>query len=190
MLGSHNTLTYFPLKGLFGGLFKKWSKCQEVNYIKQYSEGVRYFDVRIKFNKNKPVVVHNKDTYKAGESELKQFFSFLNTKKDSYIRIILDIRSKPKDANNQVKLFKEYISNIQRLYPFVHIDDAIVYWNWEHIVQPTLKVTEKHASVTSTAEVIKTPKHYAEKHNKEIRSTYRDILNSKDEVLLIDFVNI
>ena len=190
MLGSHNTLTYFPIKGLFGGIMKNWSKCQEINYIQQYEKGVRYFDVRIKFNKNKPVVVHNKNIYRAGENELNQLFSFLNIKKGCYVRLGLDIRKKPKDANKQLKLFKEYISTLQHKYPFMKIDDAIVFWNWEHIITPTIRVTEKHASVTSNWEVVKTPKNYASKHNNEIRNTYKNVLNSNKEVLLIDFVNL
>lgn len=190
MLGSHNTLTYFPMKGFFAGLTKCWSECQEKTVQEQYNLGVRYFDIRIKFDKNKPVVVHNKDTYKAGESELTQVFSFMNLKKDCYIRLILDIRSKPKDADNQVNLFKQYISKLQQLYPNLHIDDAIVYWTWEHIIQPTIQVTEKHASVTSTMAVIKTPKNYAKNHNKEIREQYKDIINNPKQVLLIDYVNI
>ena len=188
MLGSHNTFTYLPTKGFLSSFTKRWSRCQEVNYIKQYTEGVRYFDVRIKFDKGKPVIVHNKTTYKNGD--VKQLFAFLNLKKDSYVRMILDIRNKPKDADNQVKLFKALLSELQRLYIFVKIDDAIVYWNWEHLIKPTIKVTEKHASVVSNSEVFKTPKNYAEKHNKINRITYKNILDNKNEVLLIDFVNI
>jgi len=190
MLGSHNTLTYFPIKGLFGGIVKNWSKCQEVNFIKQYSLGVRYFDIRIKFDKNKPVVVHNGNTYKAGENELNQLFSFLNLKKDCYVRFGLDIRKKPKDADKQVKLFKEYINKISRTYIFITIADAITFWDWNHIITPKIQVTEKHASVTSTWELIKTPKHYAQKNNNINRIEYKKVLDSKTEVLLIDYVNI
>lgn len=190
MLGSHNTLTYFPIKGLFGSLKKNWSKCQEINYIQQYNCGVRYFDVRIKFDKNKPVVVHNNNTYKAGENELNQLFSFLNIKKDCYVRFGLDIRKKPKDADKQTKLFKEYIQSIQRKYPFIKIADAIIFWDWEHIINPLITVVERHASVTSTWELIKTPRNYASKHNKELKETYKDVLNSDKQVLLIDFVNL
>lgn len=191
MLGSHNALSYLSPSGLKSKLLNKWAKCQEVPYADQYALGVRYFDIHIKFEKGKPVIVHNNVTYKGGEGLLNQMFAFFNVKKNCYIRFGLDIRKKPKDADSQVKMFTDYVNNIQERYPFVKVADAIVYWDWSRPIMPaTIQVTEKHASVTSTIELLKTPRNYAKNNNTRIKEEYSSVVRAKKEVLLIDFVNL
>lgn len=190
MLGSHNTLSYLPTVGLKSKLLKPWAECQEIDFMRQYYRGVRCFDVRIRFDKGKPMIVHNGVTYKGGEKVLNELFHFMNTQQDCYLRLGLDIRKKPKDADEQTKLFEDYIQYIQRDYPYITLADAIIFWSWEHVIKPTVQVTEKHASVDSTWELIKTPKNYAKKYNKEIREQYANVLKDKVlQVLLIDFIN-
>ena len=190
MLGSHNALSYLSPKGFKSKILNNWAKCQEVDYTKQYDLGVRYFDVHIKFENNKPVIVHNKVTYQGGEDTLKALFSFMNLKKDCYLRLLLDVRSEPKDANNQICLFKRYIANIQQMYPFIKFADAIIFWSWTRVLPQQIAVTEKHASVTSTTELLKTPKNYAKNNNSNLKKEYVDVVNSANEVLLIDYINL
>lgn len=191
MLGSHNTLTYNKIRG-WRKLLTPWSKCQEVDYKKQYELGVRYFDIRIKFINNLPVAVHNKNIYKFGHTELDEMFSWMNEKGDCYFRIVLDIRKEPKDADKQRDLFEEYIAEIDEEYPNINIDRALIAWDYTYTrLDWTYKyIREKHASVTSDLEVIKTPKHYAKKHNSDIRDHYARLSARDNYVLLIDFVNI
>jgi hypothetical protein len=190
MLGSHNALSYLSPKGLKSKLLNKWAKCQEISYMDQYSVGVRYFDIHIKFEKNKPVVVHNNVTYKGDEKFLDQVFGFFNNMKDCYVRLLLDVRSKPKDADKQVSLFTNYIESIQKKYLFVKFADAIVFWSWTRVLPQKIEVTEKHASVTSTWELVKSPKNYAKNNNTKLRQQYKAVENANDKVLLIDFVNL
>lgn len=191
MLGSHNTLTYNKIRG-WRKLLTPWSKCQEVDYKKQYELGVRYFDIRIKFINNLPVAVHNKNVYKFGHTELDEMFSWMNEKEDCYFRIVLDIRKTPKDADKQGDLFEKYIANIEGKYPNINIDEALIAWDYTHtrLDREHKYIYEKHASVTSNWEVIKTPKHYAKQHNGSIRYSYKATLKSDNSALLIDFVNI
>ncbi len=58
------------------------------------------------------------------------------------------------------------------------------------MTQPALKITENHASVTNNVGIFKTPKRYARKNNDLILSMNREIAESENEVLLIDFVNL
>lgn len=190
MLGSHNALSYLSPKGLKSKLLNTWAKCQEVDYAAQYNLGVRYFDVHIKFEKGKPTIVHNAVTYKGGADTLKALFCFMNIKKDCYLRLLLDVRSRPRDADRQVSLFKSYIVDIQTVYPFIKFADAIVFWDWTRVVPQQISVTEKHASVTSTAALIKTPKKYAQNNNASLREEFKKAAKAKKEVLLIDYVNI
>ena len=185
MLGSHNTFTYLKTNNIFS----KWSKCQEINYRKQYTLGVRCFDVRIKFDKKGDLkLVHNCTIYKGGYEDLLHFLQFLSNKGDCYIRLILDIRKEPSDKNHQIKWFKDIIALIKTLN--IKIVEALTYWDWQYYEQDkSIKITEKHASVTNIWEVIKTPKNYAKKHNPEIRKENKNIIDSNTEILLIDFVN-
>lgn len=191
MLGSHNTLTYNKIRG-WRKLLTPWSKCQEVDYKKQYELGVRYFDIRIKFINNLPVAVHNKNVYKFGHTELDEMFSWMNEKGDCYFRIVLDIRKTPKDADEQGDLFEKYIANIEGKYPNINIDEALIAWDYTHtrLDREHKYIYEKHASVTSNWEAIKTPKHYAKQHNGIVRYSYKATLKSDNSALLIDFVNI
>lgn len=191
MIGSHNALSYLQPQGLKSKILNNWAKCQEMAYISQYNCGTRYFDIHIKFEKNKPIIVHNKVVYKGGEDTIKQVLSFLNIKRDCYVRWLLDIRKKPKDANNQTALFMGFVIDMRTQYPFVKVADAIVFWDWSRPLFPaTIQVTEKHASVTSTIELLKTPKNYAKNNNSKLREEYKDVIDSDKQVLLIDYVNL
>ena len=192
MIGSHNTFSYLPTKNIF----KRWGRCQEVNYIEQYNLGARCFDVRVKFDTEKKVrfgelervqIVHNNITYQGGWSELNRFFAFVAD--DCWVRLILDIRKKPKDAEKQQELFVRLIDYARNTLG-IKIAEAIVYWDWSYEVSPKLKITENHASVTGNVGIFKTPKMYAEKNNDLILSKNKEIVDSENEVLLIDFVNL
>jgi hypothetical protein len=192
MIGSHNTFSYLPTKNIF----RRWGRCQEVNYIEQYNQGVRCFDVRVKFDTKKKVrfgelervqIVHNNITYQGGWSELNRFFSFVAD--DCWVRLILDVRKKPKDAEKQQELFVRLIDYARNTL-HIKIAEAIVYWDWSYEVSPKMKITENHASVTGNVGIFKTPRMYAEKNNGLILSMNKEIVDSKNEVLLIDFVNL
>jgi hypothetical protein len=192
MIGSHNTFSYLPTKNIF----RRWGRCQEVNYIEQYNQGVRCFDVRVKFDTKKKVrfgelervqIVHNNITYQGGWSELNRFFSFVAD--DCWVRLILDVRKKPKDAEKQQELFVKLIDYARNTL-HIKIAEAIVYWDWSYEVSPKMKITENHASVTGNVGIFKTPRMYAEKNNGLILSMNKEIVDSKNEVLLIDFVNL
>ncbi len=162
----------------------------------QYYIGVRCFDVRVKFDTKRKVkfgelervqIVHNNITYKGGWSELNRFFAFVAD--DCWVRLILDIRKKPKDAEKQRELFVRLIDYARNTLG-IKIAEAIVYWDWSYEVSPKLKITENHASVTNNIGIFKTPRMYAEKNNDSILSMNKEIVDSENEVLLIDFVNI
>lgn len=192
MIGSHNTFSYLPTKNIF----KRWGRCQEVGYIAQYTFGVRCFDVRVKFDTKKKVnfhelervqIVHNNITYQGGWNELNRFFTFVAD--DCWVRLILDIRKKPKDAEKQQELFVRLIDYARNTL-HIKIAEAIVYWDWSYEVSPKLKITENHASVTNNVGIFKTPRKYAKKNNAKILADNKAIAENENEVLLIDFVNL
>ena len=186
MLGSHNSLTYLKSNNLF----KSWAKCQEINYLQQYNLGVRCFDVRIKFEKGQPKIVHNNVDYKGGKEVLDSLYKFMDSKGDCYLRLILDVRSTPKNEDVLVGMFKQYILYVQTYFPNIKFIEARTYWDWQNYCDVVFSVIEKHASVAGKVGVFKKPKDYAKNNNTTIREEYEEILQSGVEVLLIDFVNI
>ena len=132
-------------------------------------------------------IVHNNITYQGGWSELNRFFAFVAD--DCWVRLILDIRKKPKDAEKQQELFVRLIDYARNTLG-IKIAEAIVYWDWSYEVSPKLKITENHASVTNNVGIFKTPRMYAKKNNDLILSMNKEIADSENEVLLIDFVNL
>ena len=186
MLGSHNSLSYLKSNNLL----QRWAKCQEVAFAEQYNHGVRCFDVRIKFEKGKPKIVHNNIDYKGGETLLNSLFSFMNAKGDCWLRLILDVRKTPKNAEYLTTLFKKYIFYIQENCPNIKWAEAITYWNWDFIVEPKLRIIENHASVTNNVGLFKTPKMYAQKNNAKIKEEQKEVVEADNDVLLIDFVNL
>lgn len=58
MIGSHDTFTYLkPINPVFN-LFKRWWKCQNKTIDEQYTFGIRFFDIRIVWHKNKWYMAH------------------------------------------------------------------------------------------------------------------------------------
>ena len=189
MLGSHNTFSYLPTNNLL----RKWGRCQEVSYIEQYNQGVRCYDVRVKFSKKGDfekslTLVHNNIKYKGGWDTLKKFLFFAESMKCS-VRLILDVRKKPKDSGRQISLFYNLVYFAQTVLS-IKVVEAIIYWNWGYIIEPTVRIVEKHASVDNSVSLFRTPKKYSKKHNAQIVEEYSGIVNDDSAILLMDFVNI
>lgn len=190
MLGSHNSFSYLTPTKWWMKLFTPWAKCQNKTITEQYNAGVRYFDVRIAFNKNGSVrLVHNRVEYPS--SELFETLKTLNNKPDVYLRILLDIRKRPKraeDIANTTKWFYNFIDYVLKN-TTVTIDKAIIFWNWKHIIDNGIDVTEHHASVSAKwYEYIGGLECWAELHNHGALLSNSDIVESNEKVLLIDYV--
>lgn len=48
--GSHNTMSYLPVRQWWLRPFRAWGRCQRLNLRDQWKAGVRHFDLRIKFD--------------------------------------------------------------------------------------------------------------------------------------------
>lgn len=88
LLAAHNCLTYAENITHNDHIVQNHNRCQEVDIIQQYYLGVRMFDIRVrKGDDNKPIVAHGRVIYK---SDLDKVFEFLNSKTDTYVRILLE----------------------------------------------------------------------------------------------------
>lgn len=171
-------------------LLTPWSKCQNKTIAEQYNAGVRYFDVRIAFNKNGSIrLVHNWVKYPS--SELFEALRTLNNKSDVYFRVLLDMRKKPKGVENTADILRWFYGFLDyiMLNTTINISKAIIFWNWKHIIDNGIEVTEYHASVSGKwYEYIGGLECWAELHNNNILASTSDIIQSDKEVLLIDYV--
>lgn len=189
MIGSHNTMSYLPAKNLWGMITKYWSRCQDKNLIEQYNAGARFFDIRVCKKKDGWHYVHNKADY--GIADLQALIDFFKTHTDTYVRLIYDLRSTPKDpTERRISFYKEVV------YPllsnaWVRIT-YITFWDWNVNYTHTLSVgeIENHASVSAKwwAYILWGTKGYAKIWNEDNLQKYDNVVASDTMALLIDFI--
>lgn len=185
MLGSHNSLSYLPIKG-WKKISKPWTKCQNLTLEEQYEQGVRYFDLRVRKDKQGQWWYCHNSALFVPVMEHKEILEFLITKKAN-VRIILDVRKVPKDAENYKEDFLalvEWLTNNN-----LKIDSAIVYWEWYEYASCSIKQHEYHASVSAPwYKYILGTKWFANHYNQTILEEHKEVAKSNNEVLLIDYI--
>lgn len=184
MLGSHNSLSYLLIKGWMK-ILKPWTACQSLNVEEQWNKGVRYFDIRLrKDNEGNWCYCHNRAlfTYMEPDDDIIEFL----IKKKAYIRIMLDVRSKPK------KNAEEYKDEFFELCNYLiakgmQIDSIIVNYEWKEQYNRKIQQDEYHSSVSAPwYKYILGTKWFAKNHNKDkVNSEY---LKDDDKVLMLDFI--
>lgn len=190
MLGSHNSFTYLTPVKWWMRLLTPWTKCQSKTIVEQYEAGVRYFDIRVSFDKRGNIrLVHNKVQYPP--AQLFEGLRMLNNKPGVYVRVILDVRKKPsstKYTTQMIEWFYDFLYYIIK-HTTITIDKAIVFWNWKHIIDNGAATTEQHASVCAKwYEYICGIEYWSEMHNGTILSSNAKTIDSDNDVLLIDYI--
>lgn len=173
---SHDSISYAKPWGFWPKLIRPWHRCQSKTLDEQYGLGIRYFDIRIKFGDTYTIyLVHNNVKY---DITWEYVYGWLRKHKDCYARIILDQRKKPSDADGQAKLFESLLSVWIKEF---NIFEAIIYWNWKHLIKPSFNYSEYHYSVSSKwYEKLLGIKHFAKKNNSK--------KDYKSEDIMIDYV--
>lgn len=188
-LASHNSWSYLSPKKWWMKLLRFTARCQDVDIKTQYEKyGVRCFDLRLKFKNDAPVIVHNIVEYDIDSVGLSKDLEWLNSKKDVYIRIILDIRNKKEYTLKQKTLFIDFCTNAEKNFPWIKFwcgegisDKKVLY---KFIYSPSCE--EKYSSVCSPKWIDDWyPRFYAWKNNKKLKEKGTD-----REFLMIDFVNL
>ena len=189
MIGSHNSWSYLkPIKWWMRP-FAFMAKCQKSNIREQYEKyNVRIFDLRIRFELTNDVfyikLCHGLTEYPA--TYLWDDLRYLNNKKDVYIRLILDLRTKNLDKQDQRYNFVDFKDILETKFPNLKLICGRELPSWNKILDvPEPEIVEKYSSVCP-------PKIiddwwtwlYAKLHNKKNREKY------SDKNLLIDYVNI
>lgn len=163
MIGTHNSISYLKPVHWYQRLIKPWYQCQNLTLEEQYTQGVRYFDIRVDWINDSWHLVHNHiDFGLFTESCVKDFFK----DKDVNIRLGFDHRETPDRPYLYVKRFKQLIDYLINI--GWQIDSAITFWDWQELLTPTIKYTEYHMSVSGKwYDFILGTKVFAKIHNLE-----------------------
>lgn len=189
VIGSHNSWTYAEPRKWWMKLLAFTAKCQKLNIREQYLCGVRCFDLRIKINKDKQfTIAHGIIEYKYSFCELLNDLQYLDSKKDTYVRVLHEVRSEKEYNEESIEAFSNYCRILTLLF------EDIKFWNGRNLYDnrkdfvfntKDLNCDDKYASV-DYPKIIDDwwPWIYAYRNNKKI------IKNGTDkDVLLIDFVD-
>lgn len=201
MLASHNSMSYLSPTTLWMKMCKPWSKCQNRTIEEQIEKGVRFFDLRILphrvGNTYEAHFCHNTIDY--GKVNLDKSLGQIDKTAvtfgmNFYVRVTLDVRTKPKDANEMSEWFKQYVSKLKELYPNVIFDSVKIFWEWSNdLAEQNVNVIEKHWSVVEKKwyEYIMPIKWFAKNHNQSYITEYDNEYlteNPDTTALMVDYI--
>lgn len=187
IIGSHNSWSYFPVKKWWMKLIAFTARCQSKNIVEQYELGVRCFDLRIRFEKRKPIIAHGIIEYNITEKDLLESLTYLNMKGDTCVRILHEVRTKKQYTNESVDNFVDYVQKLEGRFANIKFWCGKNLYNWENDYNfwynPSCE--EKYSSVCPPKILDDWwPWLYARLNNKKIIKEGTD-----KDILLIDFVN-
>lgn len=204
MLGSHNSMSYLKPIHWWQRWQKPWYRCQEINLVQQYKQGVRYFDIRVNLIHGEWHFVHNKIDFghiNGGFKDIDKLIELAEKEnQEIYFSVILDRRKAPKTKEEQEYLlirFRNLISwaiDAYKKYNVICLDSVIVYWNWKKLYVDPIhpEVAEYHNSVIHRDHLLKYlfgNKHFSKKHNHEYVAN-SNLIKFYNQCILMDFVNI
>lgn len=188
ILGSHNSWSFLPPKKWWQKVLAFTARCQRKTIQEQYELGVRCFDLRIRFIKGDPYVVHNSFVY-ASIFDVYNDLNFLNNECNVCVRILHDVRKKKDYTDVSQDSFWNLCSYLKRRFTNIKWWCGRNLYNWEEdfVFDYKPRCTEMYSSVCSPKLIDDWfPLIYAKRNNSWIRrDEYKE-----DEILLIDFVDI
>lgn len=145
-LGSHNTMSYLKPKLWFLKPFAWMAKCQSKDIEYQYILGIRYFDMRVRFDEEgNPEFAHGIMSYKG---DVEDVFKWLNNQDEPiYIRLILEL-TKPSDGTQEV-FFRTFCKKCVRKYKNLMFHCGRRKYDWEQIYHFKNKEPELDQQVSS-----------------------------------------
>lgn len=189
MLGSHNSFTF--LKPVKNRLLSPFAKCQSKDLITQYDDGVRFFDFRFKFDSSMVQVSHGLVDYEDyGLYEMLDLLNDLAKKERIYYRILLEYNRKPEAFFYIKKTALRFCDCLEDFCP--NLINCGVYCKWDgkplKETSNTLQILHKYSSVLGWKRFFWIPWLYAKIYNKKFKKEFKSVIDSDDQVLLLDFV--
>lgn len=184
IIGSHNTMTYLPVKQWYLKPFFWMAKCQNKTIEQQYEAGARVFDLRIRFSPYKTTLCHGVFEYDYSIYELLYTLSNFNDR--VYCRVILESNSKMGDQELQEKLFCNFCEYLCVAFPNIIFFGGNRKYDWKVIYNfgiPEPSLDDKYSSVDGNIIQKIWPWLYAKLNNKKNLKKGTD-----KDVLFIDFI--
>ena len=182
MIASHNSWT-FAKPQWWVRPFAFMSRCQNLTIQQQHVHGIRFFDLRVRWIKNKGMcAVHGFSVYRVN---LDADLAFLYHLGGCTVRVLLDLRTvKKSDYEYQKERFKAWIEARKMSFGTIKFMTCRTMPEWEKLSDvEDDNCVEKHASKSKNRLWALCPWLYAKKYNKNVERDTEDII-------LIDFVNI
>ena len=195
MLGSHNSLTYLPCRKWWMYLINWAAKCQSKTLSEQFHDGVRYFDIRLKWDSRKETwiitrgLIEYKGNIRRVLETLNSLAEFYNEK--LYVRFILEYNKRPNDEATKIIKLRNFVRYARGEYS--NIMYHLIETKWDKKVieaySNNIVLIHSYSSVLGWKKFFLIPYWYAKLHNKENRKTFKASLEDKDnKVLMLDFV--
>ena len=187
VLGSHNTMSYLKPKLWFLKPFAWMAQCQNKDIKYQYGLGIRYFDIRVRFDEfGNPEFAHGLISYKGDViSTLKELNSFGEEIK---IRLILELSKETFDTPRQVALFRFNCCRWVKRFKNLKFHCGIKKYDWEVVYKfknPEPEIDQKVSSMVGSKLDDIFPFIYALTHNEKNIDAGTD-----KEYLLLDYIQI
>lgn len=201
MIGSHNSMSYLPVRQWYLKPFSWMARCQSKTLSEQfYTYGVRLFDIRIRFDKDGEIVYAHGPIEFSGKTMVFYLYDLDTWANDSnetvYCRIILESNGPMKDQARQEALFVNECKCLQDFYSHITFFGGNRKYDWKEIYHfnTNIDLVDKYSSTTNIFGGSKDswiaklddlwPWLYAKLNNKKNKAKYAN------DNLLIDFVNI
>ena len=188
VLGSHNSLSYLPVKRWWMWPIRFMARCQRVDIRRQYEMGVRCFDLRIRSDKDGALVVaHGCVEYGINLFGLMGMLSYLDKKGDVMVRILHEVRNGRQYTEQARVLFADTCDYFVKEYPHIRFWFGRNLFNWQkdYDFGDDPECEERYASVTPPKLLAWWPWLFSRLYNKRIREK-----GTEKEILLIDFVEL
>nr|DAQ92176.1 MAG TPA: hypothetical protein [Crassvirales sp.] len=171
------------------------AKCQSKTLSEQYHSGVRYFDIRLKWDDKKEgwVIAHGLIEYKGNIRRvletLDSLAKFYNEK--LYVRFLLEYNKRPDDEATKILKLSSFVRYVRGKYS--NITYHFIETKWDEKVIETYSdniiLIHSYSSILGWKRFFWIPYWYAKFHNKEDRKTFKISLEDKaNRVLMLDFV--
>lgn len=117
-IASHNSLTFADNLNGNDRIVDRHNRCQYLNIQEQYELGVRMFDFRVRRNRDgQPQAAHGRIVYSVN---IEKEYEWLNSKRDVWIRIMLENRRLPRQRKKDFEWFRQYTAELAEKYPDIH----------------------------------------------------------------------
>ena len=198
ILGAHNANTYMRPRKWWMKLINFTSKCQKLPIKKQFEYGVRYFDFRIRYDKELELFLncHGLVEYTTPANQTVSLLSILASVKETetiYIRFVYDdtFNNNIIDDYNLSRLFREQIYPI-----FKHCDNII----WQLIKKSSWKrIDSNNSPQPAIVDCFKNyrdykwipfPQRYISKHKEHYQEIIDNTKVGNDTIFLCDRVDL